>query len=238
MGNPHVAEEVIGHALSPRPRHSPSPALPIRSDSLQPRTPDHAPTQAGTPVPLPGPLSADHLRTLTEARTRSRKVRRAADVATLSGWTMALFAGLTLLGALFGSLLSLAAGLGLAGVAYNELRGAAMLRRLDQRGARTLGYNQIALAVLIVGYAALSLVLQLRSSPLEAMGGSSGDAQVDAMVTSITSSVTYALYGGMAALGVIAPGLTAWYYFTRARVVREFLKHTPEWVVTTMRAAA
>ncbi len=151
---------------------------------------------------------------------------------------MAIFAAVTLLGALFGSLISLVTGVALGVVAFNEIRGATMLRRFEPRAARLLGFNQIGLAAIIVGYAAWSLVSQLRADPLESMGGSSGDAEVDAMISGLTSTVTYGLYGGMAAIGVIVPGLTAWYYFSRARVVRTVVSQTPEWVVSALRAAA
>lgn len=184
------------------------------------------------------PLAHEHLAALAQARERTRKVRRAAGVAAFSGWTMVCFAAITLLGAIFGSIPSLIMGLALGAVAYNELRGAGMLRRLEARGARVLGFNQLALAGVIVAYSAWSLVAQLRADPLEAMGGSSGDAEIDALVGDLTTTVSVGLYGGMAAIGFIVPGLTAWYYFTRGKLVRNVVSQTPEWVVAALRAAA
>jgi hypothetical protein len=37
-------------------------------------------------------------------------------------------------------------------------------------------------------------------------------------------------------VGVVAPGLTALYYFSRARLIRTVLAQTPPWVVDAMRA--
>jgi hypothetical protein len=205
--------------------------------TIDPRRPTH--THAA-PTPDPGagasPLNADHLRALAEGRLRARKVRRAANVAATSGWTLAAFAGLTALGALFGDLVALALGGALGALAYNELRGSAMLRRLEPRGARILGYNQIALGALIVAYSAWSLVAALGSPALASLGGATGDPQTDAMLSSLTGMMTYGLYGTLGAVGLIVPGLTALYYFTRARVVRTVLAQTPPWVIDAMRA--
>lgn len=167
-----------------------------------------------------------------------KKVRRAAGVATISGWTLAVFAGLTLLGVLFGDLTALVLGLALTVCAVNELRGASMLRRLDLRGPTTLGWNQVALGIVIVAYAGWSLYRAVQQPPLASVGGSTGDPEIDQMVTSLTTTVTYAFYAGLAATGVVAPGLTALYYFTRARHVRRVLDETPPWVIQTLRAAA
>lgn len=149
---------------------------------------------------------------------------------------MAVFAVVTLAMAVFGDVVGLVLGVGLGAAAYNELRGAAMLRRFEPRAARRLGYNQLGLGVLIVAYAAWSLIAALRS-PSIVPGGSTGDPNVDAMIGQLAGPLTYGLYGGVAALGIIAPGLTAWYYFSRARVVNAMVSNTPPWVIEAMRAA-
>ena len=188
-------------------------------------------------VDAPAPLSPEQLRALADGRRRAAKVRRAATVAAVSGWSMAVFAGLTLLGVLFGSLISLVLTLSLAALAWNELRGGAMLKRFDPRGGKRLAMNQVALGVLIVAYAAWSLASALRTPALAALGGTTGDPQMDAMVADLTRTVAYGLYGAMAAAGIVIPGLTAWYYATRARVVRDLLSTTPAWVLEALRAA-
>lgn len=195
-------------------------------------------TPPSPPKPVPaGPLTGEHLQAIAEARVRSRKVRRAATVAATSGWTMGAFGGITLLGVIFGDLLALAIGVALMALAYNELRGGAMLRRLEARGASVLGYNQLALGAVIVAYSGWSLIGSLTSPALASVSGATGDPQMDAMVRDLTTLLTFGLYGTLAAIGVIVPGLTAVYYFTRARVVRGVLADTPPWVLDAMRAA-
>ena len=185
-----------------------------------------------------GPLSADHLRALSDARIRARKVRRAANVATFSGWTLAVFAAITLLSVLFGDFMSLLLGIGLSVVAYNELRGGAMLRRLDAAGARRLGYNQFALGVMIVGYAAWSLLSALSNPVVGTPAGATGDPKMDALLLRLNVALAWGLYGGIGVAGLVATGLTALYYFTRGRCVRAVLDQTPHWVIHAMRASA
>ncbi len=194
-------------------------------------------TQAPDPAGSPGPLSGEHLQALADARVRAKKVRRAAGVATVSGWTVAFFALCTMLGAVFGDLASLAMGVGLGVVAFNELRGARMLRRFDASGARLLGYNQLLLAVLVVSYAGWSMWRELRAGLLSSHAESTGDPNTDALINSLRTSLTYGIYGLIAVAGLFGPGLTAWYYFTRAKLVRRVLAETPAWVIEALRAA-
>lgn len=188
---------------------------------------------AASPQAASGPLSPQHLQQLSDAKVRARKVRRAASVAALSGWSMLVFAVLTLALAVFSDWSAWAVGIGLLIVSLNELRGSALLRKADPSGARVLGWNQLVLAALLVAYATWSLASALRQPPSAAL--QSGDPQLDATLASISSTITYALYGTMAVLGLLLPGLTSIYYFTRARVIRAFLAETPDWIVEIMR---
>lgn len=183
-----------------------------------------------------GPLSPDHLREVEAARTRAKKIRRAAGVATMSGWTLAIFAGVTLLGAIFGDFVALVLGAGLGVLAFVELRGAKMVKTFDERGARQLGFNQIALGGFIVAYSAWSLYQATRTSPLASMG-STGDPGMDANIEQLSKGIAYGLYVILGTTGVIVPGLTAWYYFSRQKLIRQFVDETPRWVVDTLRAA-
>ncbi|HMN42680.1 MAG TPA: hypothetical protein PKE29_17705 [Phycisphaerales bacterium] len=185
----------------------------------------------------PGPPPPLHLAALADARVRCRKVRRAANVASLSGWTMAVFAFITLAGSIFGDMVALVLGVALGLLAFNELRGSAMLRNLQPSGARRLGYNQLALGLLLVGYAAYSLASAMFHPLLASSVAATGDAELDAMLARISATAAYALYGGLALAGIVAPGLTAWYYFSRERHVRQALLQTPEWAVQALRAA-
>jgi hypothetical protein len=200
------------------------------------------------PIPIPqsspgpsaaaaGPLSPEHLTAIADARIRGRKIRRAASVAALSGWTMAIFAVITLVGGLFGDWVSLLLGAALGVVTFNELRGAAQLRRFEPAGARLLGYNQLGLAALLVLYAGYMLVYTLYHPLLESAGQSTGDAQMDAMLGDFSRTAGLVLYGGVALFGLIGPGLTALYYFTRAKLVRTMVAQTPPWVIEALRAA-
>jgi hypothetical protein len=73
---------------------------------------------------------------------------------------------------------------------------------------------------------------------MAAVGGTTGDAKMDAMISRLNIALAWGIYGGVAVIGVVGPGLTAWYYFTRGKVVRAVLDQTPDWVIHTMRAAA
>lgn len=196
------------------------------------------------------PLSAENLRELGEAKRRAKKVRRAAAVAAFSGWSMAVFAALSLMFAILSDWTAWAVGIGLAVIAWNELRGAGMLRRIEPRGARVLGWNQVALGFLIVGYAGWSLYSAARGNGVSAMlsggGGSGGggmagmigDPQMEQMVKELATTLTCVVYGSVAVVGVVVPGLTAIYYFTREAIVRRMIAGTPAWAVEAMRAAA
>ncbi len=183
------------------------------------------------------PLGPEHHRELELGRVRMARVRRAAAVAAFSGWTLAAFGGLTLLGVLFGSLSSLLLGGALIGLGVNELGGGRQLRALDPRGPRRLGFNQLALAAVAAVYAGWKLVGVATTDPLAGVG-STGDADMDAMIRGLQTSIGYAVYGSVLVLGTTVPALTAWYYFRRRRLIDAVLAETPAWVVRTMRSAA
>jgi hypothetical protein len=173
---------------------------------------------------------------MANARKRSRKIRRAVAIATGSGWTLAIFAVITALGVVFGDLTAAAMGVGLGVCAFFELRGAAGLRRYEASAAKLLAFNQLGLGVLIVTYSGWSLYSSL-TDPALAAAAKTGDPDMDAMISGLTTTVSYAVYGVMAVVGVVAPGLTALYYASRGRVVRAFVAETPGWVLEALRAA-
>jgi len=183
----------------------------------------------------PGPLSAEHLNQISDARKRAKKILRAAGMAAFSGWSMAIFAALTLAFAFMSDWSAWAIGIGLAACAATELRGCALLRKMEPRGALVLGWNQVFLAVLITAYALWSLYSTSKNPALGAMVRGTGDPQIDAMAKELTTVVTWALYGTMAVVGLVVPGLTAIYYFTRAPLVTKFRRETPEWVMEVIR---
>lgn len=184
-----------------------------------------------------GPLSMDQLDELEAGRERARKVRRAAGVAALSGWSMAVFSLFSLAFGLSGDWSSIAAGIVLAAAAFNELKGGERLKKFEIGAAKQLGYGQTALGVAIVVYAAWSWYSETKRGPLAAYGGSTGSAEVDALVTNISSSATPIVWGSVGVIGLIVCWLTASYYFSRGRVVRQLHDRTPKWVVEVLKRA-
>jgi ABC-type antimicrobial peptide transport system permease subunit len=149
---------------------------------------------------------------------------------------MLFFAMLTLLGGLLGDVASLVMGFALAALSVNELIGASQIRALNTAGARRLGLNQLTLGIVIILYAAWSLWYNLGPSATSELSDQlASDPQMQAMVGQVSMMVTWVLYGSMAAFGLIVPGLTAMYYFSRARAIRVVLHSTPDWVVELMR---
>ncbi|MHC5005240.1 MAG: hypothetical protein ACYTJ0_19220, partial [Planctomycetota bacterium] len=108
------------------------------------------------PAPAPG-LTPEQLEALHSARRRGRAVSRAAIVAAISGWTLAVFAFITLLSGIF-SLPALLLGIGMSIAAWVELRGARGLRRLDLCAPRQLGCNQLCLAAMLCLYGGWGII--------------------------------------------------------------------------------
>jgi hypothetical protein len=189
------------------------------------------------PPPPSGPLSTEHLKAIADARVRGKKIRRAANVAAFSGWTMAIFAVITLAGGLFGDLIALILGALLAVITVNELRGAAKLRRFDPSGPILLAINQLVLAAVIFFYGAYMLGYTLRH-PL--LGGDAQLADLNQLgvdFSELSRTLAFVLYGGVALFGLLGPGFTALYYYSRRRLVRKMHDETPEWVIAALRAA-
>src|SRR4051812_47116326 len=96
------------------------------------------------------PLTPEQLRALVDLSKRARKVRRAAAVARFGGWTGALFAVVTLAGAMLSySAPAVFVGVGLGVVAFGEFYGARLMAGLDQRGPKRLAMNQGLLGVVL-----------------------------------------------------------------------------------------
>ena len=183
------------------------------------------------------PLSPEHLEQLKEARISARKVFRAITVARADAWTMAVLGGLTFIFGL-GSVSGLVMGLGLGAVALVEFRASARLRRLDPLACRTLGINQVAIALLLIGYSVSRLIA-------EATGGgayaemTAGDPQLRELLQpdeQLTRLVSSAVYVSLIAVAIFAQGGLALYYFTRAKYVRAHLLRTPGWILSLQKA--
>ncbi len=184
------------------------------------------------PVAPDGPLSSEHIRQLAQGAMRAKKVRRAATFAAISGWTMVILGGLSLLWGVMGDATSIIVGAALCGLGFNELRGSTLLASLDPRGPRRLAWNQVLVGTLMVTYsiwASFAAWSGRGESPLVSTG------MVDPTVLVTLQLVTYAFAG---AVGVLVTMLTAFYYRSRGRILREMLHDTSPWVVQTMRMAA
>lgn len=185
------------------------------------------------------PLTPEHYEALRAAKSRRKKIDRAVSVASFNGWSTGVFAALSAPFALF-SFSGLLICLGLGAVAYHEFKGRAMLRALDLRGPRILGYNQIGFGVLIVAYCLWSLY--------EAMTGPNPYAQyIEAdpaladMLGGIGDLYTFGavlVYGAAIVLTVPYQAFMAWYYFSRSKHLSDYLSQTPGWVAEAQRAAA
>jgi hypothetical protein len=150
---------------------------------------------------------------------------------------MAVFAACTLVGAAFGDMVSLVLGVALGVITFNELRGGRLLKAFRPGGAKLLGWNQLALGVVVVAYASWSMVATLRS-PALAQVGSTGDPDMDRTLAGLQGVLAYGVYGTIAVIGAVVPALTAWYYFSRGRLIRAMVAQTSPWVLEAIRAAA
>ncbi len=190
-------------------------------------------TDSSKPGPDRGPLSPEQQRQLAEASQRARKVMGAARVAAFNGWTIGSIAAVSVLFGLF-SRTALVMGLAMGFVAWNEFRGRALLRAFDPAGARLLGKNQVGLLVVIVVYCLWSIYITTTGENPEM-------AEIEAMIGDISDLVTeltVMVYGAVIGLSVLFQGLNARYYFSRQRLIREYLQQTPDWVVKLQRSSS
>jgi len=181
------------------------------------------------------PLSSDQMHRLADASRRSRKVRRAAGVAKVSGAIMAFFAFVSLIAGLW-SVAALAVGVGLGLAAINELRGGRMLQRFSAKGASVLMWNQALVALVIAGYCGWQIWIALtRPSSLELQLAEAG--LQDPGIASAVQSVSVMAYGGIIVLTLLYQSLIAAYYGSRAQHVRGYLSTTEPWIVDVQRLA-
>ena len=184
-------------------------------------------------------LSIDERRELTAAREGVKKIQSAAKVASFNGWSFGVAAVLSApfsLGSAAGLLLTL----GLAVVSFNEFRGRRRLLQFDPTAATMLGWNQLFLLAMIVGYCIWMLYTGLAS-------GNSFAAQLEAQpelrqalgslddVEGLYKEVVVAVYGSVIVASILFQGLNALYYFTRRRHLEAYVGQTPEWLLEVQR---
>lgn len=186
-----------------------------------------------------GAISAGQLQSIANARRQARKISRAAGVAAFNGWTMVLFAAVSIISGLFG-LPALVLGVGLSVIAVVELKGSKRLRVFDLAAPRWLALNQIGLAAIVSLYAAWGIAQALIGpGPYDEHIAAGGKlAETLAPIDRLTRLVSVGFYAALIVGSIIAQGCTAVYYLTRRRHVLAFLRSTPEWIIETLRAAA
>jgi len=185
------------------------------------------------------PLSAQERRELDASREDVKKIQSAAKVAAFNGWSTGAVALLSAPFALW-STTSLIMTLGLAIVSFNEFHGRRRLLRFDPSAARLLGWNQLFLLAMVVGYCAWMLYAGLA-------GDGSFEAQLQAQpelrqalgslddVEGLYEGVVVALYGSIIVASILFQGLNALYYFTRRKYVEAYVRQTPEWLLEVQR---
>ncbi len=179
-----------------------------------------------------GPLSPEHQEELAQAKQRVRKVLGAVKVATFNGWTIGVFAAITLLFALF-SVTALVVGAGMAVVSWNEFRGRTLLRQFDTQGPRLLGRNQVGFMSLLIGYCLWSIYRTL-TNPVTQIEG----LEEIGVTADLVTNLTVAVYGAVIVLSLLFQGLNALYYFRRVKHVEEYLRETPRWIVELQRSTS
>jgi hypothetical protein len=191
-------------------------------------------TSPSTPPAAPPPLTPDQLGAIQLAHTRSTKLRRAAVVAKIDASVMAVFTAFCLLSALFDPVTGIVLGAALGLVTFNSFRGAAGLRRFDPAAPRLLAWNQLILAVSVIVYALYALYTGLRGNAeldksyreIAAL-----DPDMGKMLQDTSRLIVQILYVSLIAGTVVAQSLTAWYYASRAKLLRTYLAQTPPWVI-------
>ena len=182
-------------------------------------------------------FAPEHIGALAEASRRTKKIRRCVSIANFGGWTAAVFGAFSLLGLAFSfSLASLFITVALGVVAWGEFRGAAMVRRFDPAGARRLALNQVVFGAALFIYSVWCLIQGLRGGGISSELAS-GNPEADAMIANIGRMVNLALYGSLAVVAIVGPGLTAWYYASREKLIRQFRDQTESSVVEALKVA-
>lgn len=190
------------------------------------------------PISVFVPTPAEIQQQLTAARRSAKKVRRAVAVATADAWTIAVFAALSFVCGLTGGVSGVLLGVAMGATAYVEFTGAARLRRLDPSAPRRLGYNQLALAGVLIAYALWSLYAANGAGGLLA-GLNAQEAQLGVsgqQVADLGRLVTDAMYGTLILVAIFGQGSTALYYFSREKYLRRYLAETPSWIIEMQQA--
>ncbi len=189
-------------------------------------TPGAGTPDAHTPPPPSGALSPAQRDALAAAEIGLKSVRRADRLAGINAWTMGIFAGITVLFGL-GDPFSMAVGLSLGAVAWNEFQGRALLQKLDPEGARRLAWNQIAIMGVVTVYCGVQIWKALYGTPDASM------AQLEELAGFEPGWLSELTATAYVAVVVIVDGiqlLTARFHFRRQAELIAWRRETPPWV--------
>lgn len=199
------------------------------------------------PIPFPNPpaptadasvspLSPQSVAHLDVARKAHRPIARAVRVASISAWSLAVFAVLNAPFAPFSGRAAFAA-IALGIVAFFEFRGRNALARFDPAGPRILTRNQLALTALLLIYCAWSAALAWYGpSPYAETAAQSPEvADLLAPYEDLIRQIMVGAYAIVALVGVAFQALIIRYYHTRTGKLQTFLEQTPTWAFTLLR---
>ena len=196
---------------------------------------DGSPSLAG-PAARWGPLAPEHFEELALAKKRAATLTRALGIAKFNAWSFSIAGVLTLVMGL-GDVETMVIGGLITVLGWNEFRGRTLLLAFDMKAPDVLGWNQVALMVLLVGYAAWKLLtLKAGANPYEEKIAAMPELgpMLEPFVK-LYADISRWMYASMILIGVVYQGGNALYYFSRRKHLREFLEQTPEWVVKLQR---
>jgi len=154
-----------------------------------------------------------------------KKVRRAATMAAISGWSTAVIGGLALPFGLV-SWVSLVLGSALVALGVNELLARGQLLKLIAGATKRLALNQIVLGATIIVYAAFMVYTGLtgQSEMQKAVASEPALADMSADIIALEKILTTAIYGTLIIGTIVFQGMNAWYYASRRKWVNECLR--------------
>ena len=197
-----------------------------------------------------GPLNEEQLVELGEANLRLRKFNRAAVAAHRACAGLLVFGVLTALPQFIpGAGLSISAsimGLWMIAAGFVEYWGEQNIRRLRPGVFRKLMINQLLLGgmfIIISGWWMLEVALSQHSGAgqinhvLAPYVGGGGNGNLPIKIDQLVKLSEYVAYGSIGAFGLICQGSMAIYYAHRERLLNEYLRITPEWIVRVQKSA-
>ncbi len=209
---------------------------------VPPSIPFSPPAQppASPPTTDPGGLTHEQLIAIQRGHEGARKIRRAVNVANADAAFMILSSFFCIASTCILGMINLVVGVALAFVAFNSTRGALRLKKFDRTAPKLLALNQVYLTAIIILYC----VGQIWSVHSAAAKGGMTDPQLQELFrgTGIDPSMATEAAGlgntlvvtvciALIPATIIFQGLTGLYYYTRGRLLENYLEETPPWVI-------